>query len=171
MFVKAYNEAREHGGINGLTPSEMFLQRLITSTKDTTQKEKQHSTRAQMRQSYANIKKILAKYVATMENIVDEILFVTNMNTAFAAAVKCRKDIFSGFPGQIPDRLVRNVINLEGHDLIAVELGHTDTDHTTCLNVPSVGSVVEKMTPEEQNQVQSIAERYRQTLYPPDYLD
>ena len=34
MFVKAYNEAREHGGINGLTPSEMFLQRLITSTID-----------------------------------------------------------------------------------------------------------------------------------------
>jgi hypothetical protein len=32
MFVKAYNEAREHGGINGLTPSEMFLQRLITAT-------------------------------------------------------------------------------------------------------------------------------------------
>ena len=31
MFVKAYNEAREHGGIKGLTPSEMFLQRLITS--------------------------------------------------------------------------------------------------------------------------------------------
>src|SRR5215467_9425997 len=31
IFVKAYNEAREHGGIKGLTPSEMFLQRLITS--------------------------------------------------------------------------------------------------------------------------------------------
>ena len=28
MFVKAYNETREHGGINGLTPSEMFLQRI-----------------------------------------------------------------------------------------------------------------------------------------------
>jgi hypothetical protein len=26
MFVKAYNETREHGGINGLTPSEKFLQ-------------------------------------------------------------------------------------------------------------------------------------------------
>ena len=25
MFVKAYNETREHGGINGHTPSEMFL--------------------------------------------------------------------------------------------------------------------------------------------------
>ena len=31
MFVRVYNETREHGGINGLTPSEMFLQRLITS--------------------------------------------------------------------------------------------------------------------------------------------
>ena len=31
MFVKAYNETREHGGINGLTPSERFLQRLIKS--------------------------------------------------------------------------------------------------------------------------------------------
>lgn len=41
MFVKVYNEAREHGGINGLTPSEMFLQRLITSTMDT--RTKQHS--------------------------------------------------------------------------------------------------------------------------------
>jgi transposase InsO family protein len=39
MFVKAYNEAREHGGINGLTPSEMFLQRLITSTTHTTNKQ------------------------------------------------------------------------------------------------------------------------------------
>ena len=25
MFIKAYNEEREHGGINGYTPSEMFL--------------------------------------------------------------------------------------------------------------------------------------------------
>jgi glyoxylase-like metal-dependent hydrolase (beta-lactamase superfamily II) len=52
------------------------------------------------------------------------------------------------FPAQIPDNLViaegltENVIDLEGHDLIAVELGHTDTDDTTCLNVPSVGLVV-----------------------------
>ena len=28
IFVKAYNETREHGRINGLTPSEMFLQRI-----------------------------------------------------------------------------------------------------------------------------------------------
>ena len=30
MFVKVYNETREHGVINGLTPSEVFLQSLIT---------------------------------------------------------------------------------------------------------------------------------------------
>ena len=34
MFVKAYNETREHEGINGLTPSELFLQRLIISAID-----------------------------------------------------------------------------------------------------------------------------------------
>lgn len=39
LFVKAYNETREHGGINGLTPSEVFLQRLITSTIHTKTKQ------------------------------------------------------------------------------------------------------------------------------------
>ena len=51
------------------------------------------------------------------------------------------------FPDQIPERLIAdelegNVIDLEGHDLVVVELGHTDTDYTTCLHVPSVGLVV-----------------------------
>jgi glyoxylase-like metal-dependent hydrolase (beta-lactamase superfamily II) len=52
------------------------------------------------------------------------------------------------FPGQIPERLViaeeleRNVIDLEGHDLVAIEVGHTDTDQTTCLHVPSLDLVV-----------------------------
>ena len=54
----------------------------------------------------------------------------------------------AGFPGQIPDKLViaeelkGNVIDLEGNALVVVELGHTDTDHTTCLHVPSIGLVV-----------------------------
>ena len=54
----------------------------------------------------------------------------------------------AAFPGQIPDTLViaeelkGNVIDLEGQELVAVELGHTDTDYTTCLNVPSIGLVV-----------------------------
>jgi glyoxylase-like metal-dependent hydrolase (beta-lactamase superfamily II) len=52
------------------------------------------------------------------------------------------------YPGQIPEHLVLaeelkgNVIDLEGLDLVVLEVGHTDTDHTTCLHVPSVGLVV-----------------------------
>jgi glyoxylase-like metal-dependent hydrolase (beta-lactamase superfamily II) len=52
------------------------------------------------------------------------------------------------YPGQIPGHLViaeelkGNVIQLEGRDLLVVEVGHTDTEHTTCLHVPSAGLVV-----------------------------
>ena len=52
----------------------------------------------QMRQAYANIQKVLAEYKATMDNVVDEVLFVTDMEAAFSAAVKCRREIFSGTP-------------------------------------------------------------------------
>jgi glyoxylase-like metal-dependent hydrolase (beta-lactamase superfamily II) len=51
-------------------------------------------------------------------------------------------------PGQIPERLViaetlkGNVIELEGQELVAVEVGHTDTHDSTCLHVPSIGLVV-----------------------------
>src|SRR5467141_5165239 len=54
----------------------------------------------------------------------------------------------AAFPGQIPDKLViaeelkGNVIDLEGHELVAVELGHTVTDYTNCLHVPSIRLVV-----------------------------
>jgi hypothetical protein len=42
----------------------------------------------------------------------------------------------------IAEELQGNVIDLEGHEWVAVELGHTDTDHTTCSHVPSIGLVV-----------------------------
>jgi len=52
----------------------------------------------QMRQAYENIKKVLAQYGATMDNVVDEVLFVTDMDAAFAARVKCKQETFSGNP-------------------------------------------------------------------------
>jgi 2-iminobutanoate/2-iminopropanoate deaminase len=52
----------------------------------------------QMHQAYANIEKLLAQYGATMENIVDEVLFVTDMDAAFAARAKCREEVFSANP-------------------------------------------------------------------------
>lgn len=52
------------------------------------------------------------------------------------------------FPGQIPDSPVvatsppAGVFELEGNELRIVEVGHTDTDNTTVLHVPSIGLVV-----------------------------
>src|SRR5258708_26180640 len=42
----------------------------------------------------------------------------------------------------IADELKEGVIELEGEQLVSVPLGHTDTDSTTCLHVPSIGLVV-----------------------------
>jgi glyoxylase-like metal-dependent hydrolase (beta-lactamase superfamily II) len=53
------------------------------------------------------------------------------------------------FPGQLPDTdVVRPValaagrFELEGEELVAVEVGHTDTDATTALHVPSLDLLV-----------------------------
>lgn len=54
----------------------------------------------------------------------------------------------SRFPGQIPEPIATpaeldgNEIDLEGQTLAIVRLGHTDTDDSTCLHVPSIGLVV-----------------------------
>jgi glyoxylase-like metal-dependent hydrolase (beta-lactamase superfamily II) len=52
------------------------------------------------------------------------------------------------FPGEIPDRLLvaepleDNILELEGHELVAVNTGRTDTAHSTCLHVPSIALIV-----------------------------
>lgn len=52
------------------------------------------------------------------------------------------------FPGDIPDRLLvaepleGNGLELEGRKLVAVNTGRTDTAHSTCLHVPSIGLIV-----------------------------
>ena len=49
------------------------------------------------------------------------------------------------FPGQVPSELVApeilqgGALYLEGEELRVVELGHTDTAHSTALHVPSIG--------------------------------
>jgi 2-iminobutanoate/2-iminopropanoate deaminase len=52
----------------------------------------------QMREAYANMQRTLAQYGATMDNLVDEVLFVTDMDAAFEAAVNVRREVFAGFP-------------------------------------------------------------------------
>lgn len=51
-----------------------------------------------MRQAYANTENVLAQYGAWIDDVVKEALFVTDMDAAFAARVKCRQEVFSGNP-------------------------------------------------------------------------
>jgi glyoxylase-like metal-dependent hydrolase (beta-lactamase superfamily II) len=52
------------------------------------------------------------------------------------------------FDGKLPRELAfpapldSHTIDLEGHQLVVVELGHTDTDQTTCLHAPDIDLVV-----------------------------
>ncbi len=52
------------------------------------------------------------------------------------------------FPGLIPqvlaaaERLEGGTFSLEGYEIVPIDIGHTDTDHTTCLYVPSIGLVI-----------------------------
>ena len=48
----------------------------------------------QMRQTYANAEKVLGRFGATLANVVEEVLYVTNMDAAFAAAQVVRKEAY-----------------------------------------------------------------------------
>lgn len=49
----------------------------------------------QMRQSYENARTLLGRYGATLDNVVEEVLYVTDMDAAFAAAGPVRKAMYS----------------------------------------------------------------------------
>ena len=68
---------------------------------------------------------------------------------------RCETRYFScgleGYPcitDEIPDRLLvaepleYNDLELDGHKLVAMNAGRTDTAHSTCLHVPSIGLIV-----------------------------
>lgn len=49
----------------------------------------------QMRSAYANVEKVLAQHGASIDDVVDETLFVTDMDAAFAARARMKDEIFS----------------------------------------------------------------------------
>lgn len=53
---------------------------------------------AQMRQAYANAATLLAAYGADFSAVVDETIFVTDMDAAFAARVKMKDAVYGGTP-------------------------------------------------------------------------
>ena len=51
---------------------------------------------AQMRTAYRRIGDLLKMFDATMANVVDETLFVTDMDAAIPAAVAIRREVYAG---------------------------------------------------------------------------
>jgi glyoxylase-like metal-dependent hydrolase (beta-lactamase superfamily II) len=88
---------------------------------------------------------------ALLQRFPDAVAYATDGTIAMMhkQATEGRAQVWDvDFPGQIPPSPVvyqtipENGIELEGHRLLAVEVGHTDTDDTTVLHVPSIGLVV-----------------------------
>lgn len=50
--------------------------------------------RAQMKQTYENAKKVLDKFGLTLENVVEEVIYVTDMDEAFEVAGEVRKEVY-----------------------------------------------------------------------------
>lgn len=48
----------------------------------------------QMRQTYANAKKILSEFGATLDNVVEEVVYVTNMDKTMSVAGPVRKEAY-----------------------------------------------------------------------------
>src|SRR6476659_1801311 len=84
------------------------------------------------------------------------------------------------FPGLIPPSPVvyrpipADGIELEGHRLLAVEVGHTDTDDTTVLHVPSIGLVVPDdpaIIAQTREYLLNARRLLAETLTPREYFD
>ena len=60
----------------------------------------------QMRQTYANAKKILSKFGATLDDVAEEVLYVTDMDTAFAAAGPVRKEVYGSERPEVASTIV-----------------------------------------------------------------
>lgn len=52
------------------------------------------SMKAQMRQTYANAEVLLKKFGATLDDVVEETLFVLDIDAAFAVAGEVRKEMY-----------------------------------------------------------------------------
>lgn len=61
---------------------------------------------AQMRQTYANARTLLAKFGATLDDVVQETLFVLDIDAAFAVAGKVRKDAYGTERPRVASNLI-----------------------------------------------------------------
>ena len=60
----------------------------------------------QMRQTYANAKRILAEFGATLDNVIEEVVYVTDMDKALAAAGPVRKEAYGSQTPQVASTIL-----------------------------------------------------------------
>ncbi|WP_413708675.1 Rid family hydrolase [Rhizobium sp. Rhizsp82] len=61
---------------------------------------------AQIRQSYKNAKKLLSEFGATLDDVVEETLFVLDVASAFAAGSKVRKEMYGTDTPSVASNLI-----------------------------------------------------------------
>ncbi|MCR6727478.1 Rid family hydrolase [Agrobacterium fabrum] len=61
---------------------------------------------AQIRQTYVNAKTLLAEYGVTLDDVVEETLFVLDVPSAFAAGSKVRKEMYGMDIPQVASNLI-----------------------------------------------------------------
>ena len=83
IYVSGQLSHDEQGNIVGAAPL------------DDSGKIRDHSNmEIQMRQTYANAKKILSEFGATLDNVVEEVIYVTDMDKAMSVAGPVRKEAY-----------------------------------------------------------------------------
>jgi enamine deaminase RidA (YjgF/YER057c/UK114 family) len=61
---------------------------------------------AQIRRTYENARHLLARYGATLDDVVEEVVYVMDMPSAFHAAAKVRKEMYGKDRPQVANSIV-----------------------------------------------------------------
>jgi enamine deaminase RidA (YjgF/YER057c/UK114 family) len=80
----------------------MVLPRSMTAAKSVTNP----NMGTQMRQTYANAKKILSEFGTTLDNVVEEVLYVTDMDKAMGVAGPVRKEAYGSEKPEVASTIV-----------------------------------------------------------------
>ena len=76
---------------------------------------------AQMKQTYANIQMLLSRFRMTMDDVVEEVLYVMDMQTAFEARKKYKAEFYSNPKSVASTIVVVNGLALPGQ-LIEIKI-------------------------------------------------
>jgi enamine deaminase RidA (YjgF/YER057c/UK114 family) len=79
----------------------------VVSTEGLAAASLEASMELQMRTAYANAAKVLAQVGAGLQNVVDEVLYVTDMDAAFAVAGPVRKAAYDSDRPQCASTIVQ----------------------------------------------------------------